>query len=93
LKNSFFPTAIDQIVGENLRLHRSRNRLSAAELARSIGVEVQQIDLYERGLQSIPAHRLLYLAEILSVHFSAFFNAPKLTDEFVRPALDQSIHN
>jgi transcriptional regulator with XRE-family HTH domain len=93
LKSSILLKAVNQVVGENIRLHRSRNRLSLAELAGVMAVDVQQIDQYERGIQSVPAHQLLNLAKIFAVHFSVFFNTPAVGDDFVRPSADQIIHN
>ncbi len=93
MKSATLPKAVDQVIGENIRLHRSRNRFSLAELAGAMGLDVQQVDRYESGVQSIPADQLLHLADILAVHFRVFFDLPAGSDDIVRASADQNMHN
>ena len=63
---------LDIYIGKRLRLRRKMAGLSQNGLGKQIGVTFQQIQKYERGTNSINAHRLYDIAIALGV-VPAFF--------------------
>jgi transcriptional regulator with XRE-family HTH domain len=61
-------------IGKRIRLRRTTIGLSQAALASMIGVTFQQVQKYERGSNSITAHRLVQLAQLLEVPATYFLN-------------------
>jgi transcriptional regulator with XRE-family HTH domain len=66
------PHPLDIHIGNRLRLRRKMVGLSQDGLGKLIGVTFQQIQKYERGTNSINAHRLYDIAIALGV-VPAFF--------------------
>lgn len=66
------PHPLDIHIGMRLRLRRKMAGLSQDGLGKQIGVTFQQIQKYERGTNSINAHRLYDVALALGV-VPAFF--------------------
>lgn len=66
------PHPLDIHIGTRLRLRRKMAGLSQDGLGKQIGVTFQQIQKYERGSNSINAHRLYDVAKALGV-VPAFF--------------------
>jgi transcriptional regulator with XRE-family HTH domain len=65
--------AIDVFVGRRIRLRRTMLEMSGGELAKALGVAIEEIRRYEKGADRVCASRLQAIAEILQVHFSFFF--------------------
>lgn len=61
-------------IGKRIRLRRTTMGLSQAALGRMIGVTFQQVQKYEKGSNSITAHRLVQLAQLLEVPATFFLN-------------------
>lgn len=59
--------AIDLQIGRSIRFYRVSRELSQAKLAARIGISYQQLQKYERGINRIPASRLLRTAQALGV--------------------------
>ena len=67
-------TYVDQHVGRMLRLFRTSQGLSQAELGHRAGVTFQQIQKYERGTNRIGASRLWVFCQALGVQPGQFFD-------------------
>ena len=67
------PTAMDAVLGRNVRLQRMAAGLSQEKLGQEIGVTFQQIQKYEKGANRIGAVRLCRIAEILDIPIPALF--------------------
>ena len=63
---------IVQRIAQRVRMRREMLGLTQAEVARSLGVAMQQFQKYEAGANGISAARLLRLAEILGVPVQFF---------------------
>ena len=68
------PTAMDQRVGQRIRLARKVAKLSQSKLGDSVGVTYQQIQKYENGTDRIGAGRLYHVAQVTDQPISFFFN-------------------
>jgi transcriptional regulator with XRE-family HTH domain len=71
--------AIDQQIGQRLRLRRLMLGMSQQALGEAVGVSFQQIQKYERGIDRISSSKLVRLASHLGVAPPYFLDA--LTDE------------
>ena len=69
------PNAIDRHVGSRVRIQRMQIRMSQEKLGDALGITVQQVQKYEKGINRIGASRLHKLASILSVPINYFFDA------------------
>jgi len=58
---------VDCYVGRRLKILRKQNHLSQKELADRLGVTFQQIQKYEKGLNRLPASRMLAICFALGV--------------------------
>ncbi|CAN7151422.1 helix-turn-helix domain-containing protein [Bosea sp. LjRoot90] len=65
--------AIDQHVGNRVRLQHRSLGLTQQQLARAVGVTFQQIGFYENGINRVSASRLEQIAKALGVAPSFFF--------------------
>lgn len=66
-------TAMDEHVGQRLRMRRNIMGLSQEKLAELLGITFQQIQKYERGSNRISAGRLHELSKILEIQIGWFF--------------------
>lgn len=66
-------TAVDSVVGRNIRVLRLDRRLSQTELGRRIEVTFQQIQKYENGTNRVGSGRLFKIASVLGVPVTALF--------------------
>src|SRR5690348_7001967 len=78
------PNPIDVRVGARLRLRRNMLGLSQGKLGEAIGLTLQQVQKYERGVNRIGASRLYELSQVLDVPVSFFFDD---TDPVRAPAM------
>ena len=67
------PDLIDQHVGGRMRMRRLMLDMSQTDVANALGVTFQQVQKYEKGTNRIGASRLQYIAQILQVPVSFFF--------------------
>lgn len=58
---------VDLYVGRRLKLLRRRNHMSQKDLADRLGITFQQIQKYEKGLNRLPAGRMLSICFALDV--------------------------
>jgi transcriptional regulator with XRE-family HTH domain len=68
------PDTRDIEVGQRIGLRRLVMKLSQAELANTLGVTVQQVQKYEKGLSRIGASQLANIAEALSIPITYFYD-------------------
>ena len=78
------PNPIDIRVGARLRLRRHMLGLSQEKVGKAIGLTLQQVQKYERGVNRIGASRLYELSRVLDVPVSFFFDD---TDPVRAPAM------
>lgn len=71
---------IDKLVSRNLKAKRLIMGLSQSDLADSIGVSVQQVQKYEKGVNRISSSKLYQLANLLDVPVSFFFEISYITE-------------
>ena len=65
-------TALDELIGNNIRIFRTAKGFTSQEIARAIGVTHQQFHKYEHGLNRVPASRLFQIADFLGVDVNDF---------------------
>jgi transcriptional regulator with XRE-family HTH domain len=65
--------SIDRHVGSRIRMRRMILNLSLANVANKLGVTLQQIQKYEKGISEIAASRLEHISHILQVPVGFFF--------------------
>ena len=58
---------IDLYVGRRLKLLRNQKHISQKELAQRLGVSFQQVQKYEKGLNRLPASRMLLICFALDI--------------------------
>lgn len=68
------PNPVDTHVGERIRLRRGVLGMSQTELSRAMGVTLQQIQKYERGINRVSSSRLFDLSGALQVSVGYFFD-------------------
>lgn len=73
-------------VGSRIRSLRSSSGISAAELARLVGLHPFDLNAMEAGLTRVPARHLVAIAEVLRVRLSALFGPED--DAFAAQAAD-----
>lgn len=67
--------AIDALIGERVRSHRLRAKMSQSGLGEALGVSFQQIQKYETGSNRIGCGRLLKIAEVLDCDVAEFYGS------------------
>ena len=72
-------TALDQHVGNRIRIARLAARISQTLLADACGVSFQQVQKYENGLNRVGAGRLPVIAKVLGVEVPYFFEGMATT--------------
>jgi transcriptional regulator with XRE-family HTH domain len=77
------PNPTDLHVGERTRLRRLELGMTQTELGRAVGLTLQQIQKYERGINRVSSSRLFDLSRALHVSVSYFFDG--LTDGYICP--------
>lgn len=65
----------DVAIGSGVRSSRKKRKVSCVMLGQAIGVKVQQIEKYEKGIDRISASRLEAIAQYLGVPVSEFFES------------------
>ncbi len=67
-------TAINQHIGARIRTRRALLGMSQEKLGEAIGLTFQQVQKYEKGMNSVAAPRLYHIAQALDVPVSFFFD-------------------
>jgi transcriptional regulator with XRE-family HTH domain len=65
--------SIDEYIGSRMRAGRLSLNMSQECLAQGLGVSFQQIQYYEKGINSVSAVRLFDICKILNVSLSSMF--------------------
>jgi transcriptional regulator with XRE-family HTH domain len=75
-------TNVDAHIGLRIRAQRQIQRMSQERLASLLGVTFQQVQKYEKGVNRVGAGRLYYIAKILSLPVTRFYDglAPNITE-------------
>lgn len=73
-------TAVDRIIGRNLRTYRHARQLTQMQLSTALSISYQQIQKYEKGRNRISAATLLELSQILEVPLIDFYKDINTTD-------------
>lgn len=73
--------SLDIVIGHQLRLRRKMMGMSQADIAKRCGITFQQIQKYENGKNSVSAHRLYELSQLLQVS-PLYFYEPYQEGEF-----------
>lgn len=64
---------VDRLVANRVRCRRIMLGMNQSELGRALGVSVQQLQKYEKGINRISAGRLFALSKILKVSIEYFY--------------------
>ena len=94
------PEAIDVAIGQNIRAHRLRQRVTQVTLAKLLGLTFQQIQKYENGANRVAAGRLAEIAFVLGLPITALYEGvadarpgrlapPPITDALALRAAEQ----
>lgn len=67
------PHPVDTIVGNNIRARRKQIGMSHEAFAKALGLTVQQVDKYERGVNRVSASKLFEVAGVLDMAISGFY--------------------
>jgi transcriptional regulator with XRE-family HTH domain len=67
MTNPRTPDQVDVQVGQRIRIQRLANRMSQMALANALGVTLQQVQRYEKGVSRVGAGRLTTIATALGV--------------------------
>jgi transcriptional regulator with XRE-family HTH domain len=66
-------SAVDRVVGRNIRVHRISRGLTQTQLAGKLGLAFQQLQKYEKGTNRVGSGRLFQIGTILGVPLMSFF--------------------
>lgn len=69
--------AFDRTLGARLRYLRKLRRISQQQLGEGIGCTYQQVQKYERGINSIKTHTMLAITRTLGIGFDELFDEAK----------------
>lgn len=81
--NILTPEEIDKKIGKRLRLRRALRGQSMEDIAKQVGVALQQIQKYEVGKNRISVSRLFLLAKALDIKMDYFFEDLEITSDGV----------
>lgn len=77
---SAYTIDIDAYIAKKLRMSRLMLGISVKEIAKNLGVSVQQIYKYEQATNRISASQLYILSRTLSIPISYFFDGVDTED-------------
>jgi transcriptional regulator with XRE-family HTH domain len=69
------PQAWDVEVGRRIRARRVECKMSQTDLGKPLGVTFQQIQKYEKGMNSVSSGRLKQISALLQVPMSFFYDS------------------
>ena len=67
------PHHIDIVVGQNVRMLRTRVGKTQVDVANALGITFQQIQKYEKGRNRISSSRLYQIADFFGVEIATLF--------------------
>jgi transcriptional regulator with XRE-family HTH domain len=73
-KNVRSASPTDAIIGERIRVLRTQQKMSQAELGDALGVSFQQVQKYEKGMNRVGTKRLIQIADHLECPVSHFYD-------------------
>ncbi len=73
-KNVRSASPTDAIIGERIRVLRTRQKMSQAELGDALGVSFQQVQKYEKGMNRVGTKRLIQIADHLECPVGYFYD-------------------
>ena len=73
-KNVRSASPTDAIIGERIRVLRTQQKMSQAELGDALGVSFQQVQKYEKGTNRVGTKRLIQIADHLECPVSHFYD-------------------
>jgi transcriptional regulator with XRE-family HTH domain len=79
MKSPKAPDAVDVQVGQRIRVQRLAMRMTQHALGDALGVTVQQVQKYEKGVSRVGAGRLAKTAKVLRVPVANLLGADKDT--------------
>jgi transcriptional regulator with XRE-family HTH domain len=71
------PTALDQIISNNICKLRKQKGYTVTEMAKVINISQAQMSKYEHAIYCIPASKLMLLAIAMNISILEFFKAPE----------------
>ena len=71
--NEILCLEIDKHVGSIIIKIRQEKKIAQGEIAQKIGVSIQQLQKYEKGINRVSASRLYLLSLALDIKISSFF--------------------
>ena len=80
------PEIVDVIIGQRIRMHRMRARMSQSALGEAAAVTFQQIQKYERGANRVSASKLVAIAQALKVQDNSVEPDPFARADVIRLA-------
>jgi len=83
---------IDMRIGKLLKLRRTMMGLSQNDMARALGITFQQVQKYEKGIDSLNAKWLYELSQLLLVPVTYFFEEAVITPTSEIAQSEQEIH-
>jgi transcriptional regulator with XRE-family HTH domain len=86
-KGEISPHPADRHVGRQIAAVRVQSGVSQAQLARSIGLSIQQLQKYETARNRVSASMLYEIARSLDVPVSRFFEGLTFNGEASAPLL------
>ncbi len=66
---------LDAEVGQSIRYHRKRAKMTLMGLADRLGIAYQQVQKYETGVNRVGAGRIMEIAEVLQIPVAFLFEA------------------
>ena len=74
MTDSKLPSGIDRVVGQRIRWRRRELKLTQERLGELLELTFQQVQKYEKGVNSVSAGRIYEIAGVLGVPVSYFFD-------------------
>ena len=73
MRNPECITALDHVVGNNIRRRRRELGFSQDTLAKALSISSQQVHKFEKGVNRVSAVRLYTLSQLLGMPMELFF--------------------
>ncbi len=77
LKNGTEPsTRCGTIIGKQINCARVERNLTRGDLGAILGISSEQVEIYETGVEAMPAGMLYRLSQVFELPVTAFFRHP-----------------